>query len=599
MDKLTVVLAVLMLSFAPCRFISAQMQDVQLGMGNNDGLTVTASNATVSGSEYTTLSQEGFLPNLNAASRFLSQATLGYAMEDIEYVAEIGVEDWIAEELQKVPSFSLLDKVIEYHEIRKAGENDPDVGPYSTYIENAWWQYHMTSNDKLRQRVAFALSEFLVISKKSSLSNEPYAFGDYYDMLLEHSFGNYRDLLTDVTYHNAMGIYLTYLNNPKTDTTSNTFPDENYARELMQLFTIGLHELNPDGSIKLDNNNEPIPTYDNMDILEFSKIFTGLTWADHSNWGRSYALDDTSYTLPMVMWDEYHEPGAKLLLNNFEVPDRDPVDGNADIADALDNLFNHQNMAPFLVKYLIQRLVTSNPDPTYVERVVQVFEDNGNGVRGDLGAVVTAILVDPVARSCESGDLTDFGMLREPYVRYIQLSKAFDNSTLSGNHRNVLRDVYEAIEQTPFSSPSVFNFFQSDYQPIGAIEQAGLSAPEFQITNSVTITGYINGLYTWIVNENLAQEWDLYSGENNADYEDELSILDFSDEEQLATDEHLHILIDRLNLILAGGKLSTLTENIIIDMIKELPADDADDLRYRVKTAIYFVMSSPEYLINR
>jgi len=568
-------------------------------MGNSDDVTVTSSDATGETSSSITVQQDGFLPNLNAASRFLSQATLGYNMENIEEVATMGIEDWLDAEFAKPPSFTLLDKVVEYHDFRKAGLNDPEQGSSIRFWDYTWWQYHMTSDDLLRQRIALALSEILVISRFSGFSNEPYAFADYYDIFLENAFGNYRDILQEVTYHAAMVNYLTYMNNPKSDPIENTFPDENYARELMQLFTIGLYELNIDGSRVMDNEGNPVASYDNVDIAEFSKIFTGLTWGDRDDFGRRYPHDDTSYVVDLAMWNDYHEPGIKNLLNGFIVPDRNPVDGDADISDALDNLFDHQNTGPFISKYLIQRLVTSNPSPDYIERVATVFNNNGSGVRGDMKAVIKAILLDPIAKSCESGNDITFGMLREPFIRYVQMNKAFDNSTMSGNHRNDMDYVQEFVEQKPNTSPSVFNFFQSDNQPIGPVEQNDLVAPEFQITNSKTITGYINGLFRWIVEENPADEYGLYSGEVYESYDNEQALWDISDEVMLTDDNQLHMLVDRLNLLLAQGRLTSYTEDIIINALKAFPAEDADDRELRVRLAIYLVLSSPEYLINR
>ncbi len=579
--------------------IHAQLTTLQLGMGNDDGVTVTSSDETGQTSSSVTMAQDGFLPNQNAASRFLSQATLGYNMEDIDSVAIIGVEDWIDIQITRARDTTLLELVEGYHTYVKNGTSNPDANASIRYWDYAWWQYHMKSKDLLRQRVAFALSEFIVISRFSSFSNEPYAFADFYDILLDNAFGNYKDILTEVTYHAAMGNYLTYLNNPKSDPSQNQYPDENYARELMQLFTIGLYELNNNGSIKMDAQGNPIPTYDNDDILEFSKVFTGMTWGDRTNFGRRSPLDDTSYVIPMQMMNTYHEPGPKDLLNNFSIPDRNPVDGDADVADAIQNLFDHPNMGPFLCKFLIQRFVTSNPSPEYIDKVASTFNDDGTGTRGNLEAVIRAILLDPIAMSCDSGNDITFGMLREPFIRYVQMNRAFDNSTMSGNHRNDMRNVYELVEQKPNSSPSVFNFFQSDHQPIGPVESAGLVAPEFQITNSKTITGYVNGLYRWIIQEDPADEYDLYGGEDNTLYDDERASWNLADELALADDENLHILVDRLNLLVAGGRLTSYTEEVIINTVKEFPNDDADDTALRTRLAIYLVMSSPEYLINR
>lgn len=588
-------IALLILSCGP---VSAQYTPVVLGQGNYEGFVIQSSSQTSEGQAVNTLTHHGYMPNMNAASRFLSQATMGHNFEAIEDLAEMGVEDWIDDQLARPIAFSFLDKVKEYHQIRKDSLNDPEAGQSIFFWDFAWWQYHMTSDDVLRQRVAFALSELIVISRFSGFGNKSYAFADFYDIFMNNAFGNYRDILEEVTYHPAMGLYLTYLNNPKSDTTEGIYPDENYAREVMQLFSIGLYLLNPDGSYVLDANGDPIPTYSNLEISEFSKIFTGLSWQDRDQFFKG-ARADSSYTLDMKMFNEWHEPGVKNLLNGFTVPDRNPVDGIADISDALDNIFAHQNVGPFVSMHLIRRLVTSNPSPGFVQRVSSVFDNNGSGVRGDLSAVVRAILMDPEARDCDSGNDPTFGMLREPFVRYFQINKAFDAHTLSGNFRNEMYWVQHLVEQKPFTSPSVFNFFQNDYQPIGPVDSLDLVAPEFQITNTQSVTGFINGLYRWVIEDNPADERDLFGGEDNDGYADEISELDVSDEILLADDSHLHMLVDRLNLILAQGRLSSDAEDTIIDALKVFEQGDPEDLDLRARIAIYLVMCSPEYLINR
>lgn len=577
--------------------IYAQVDTIVIGFGSYDGVQVSASDDTQTDPN-TTLNQDGYLPNLNAAARFLSQATLGYNQAEIENVTMMGIEDWVENQVNIPMPYDLLTEVKAYHQFVKDETANPDHGSSARMWDYAWWQYHMTSDDYLRQRAALALSEILVISDKSSFGNNPYALADYYDILLQHAFGNYRDIMQEVTYHASMGVYLTYTNNPKTDIEANQYPDENYAREIMQLFTIGLYELNLDGTLKLDSIGEPIPTYDNVDILEFSKIFTGLTWADRDKFGRG-ALRDTSYIPQLVMWNDYHEPGEKFLLNDFVVPDRNPVDGDADITDALNNLFDHPNVGPFICRLLIQRMVTSNPPPEYVARIAQVFNDNGEGVRGDMKAVFKAIVLDPVAKACSSGEDPTFGKLREPFIRYFQLNKAFNASTTSGNYRNDMDYIYKYVEQKPLTSPSVFNFYQYDYQPLGPIEEEDLFAPEFQITNAQTITGWINALYRFVISENVADEYDLYSGEDNDSYADEFSTLDLSTEIMYTADDELHILIDRLNLILAQGRLTQLTVDTIVEALKKYPYDDEDDYEFRAKLAIYLVMTTPEYLINK
>ncbi len=574
----------------------SQLDTITIGFGENMPNEITASSAPESADN--TLNQAGFLPNYNAASRMLSQATLGYNFDDIEYVASVGIEDWLDLEFEKPTGISMVDKVKEYHQTVIDSVMDPDATAGIKLFDYAWWQYHMVEDDYLRQRVAFALSEIFVISRFSSFSNKGYAFAGFYDILLNNAFGNFRDLIEDVTYQPSMGRYLTYLNNPKSDTLNNQFPDENYARELMQLFTIGLYELNADGSWIYDANSLPIPTYDNEKINEFAKIFTGLSWADRPNFGYSNPTNDTTYYIDMLMFNSDHEPGEKFLLNDFVVPDRDPVDGDADIADALDNLFEHDNVGPFIGYRLIQRLVTSNPSPEYVERITQVFNDNGEGVRGDLKAVIKAILLDPEANTCSKVNDIHYGMLREPFVRYIQLNKAFYISTESGNHRNFMDYVYEYTGQKPFASPSVFNFFQYDYQPIGDVADADKFGPEFQITNAQTIAGFINGLNRWLIKDNPADEYDLFSGEENEGYADEIASLDVSNEIPYTDDNQLHILMDRLNMVLAQGRVSDPTLDIIIEVVSEYPNDDEEDKDKRVRIAAYLLMSSPEYLIK-
>ncbi len=580
-------------------FIIAQVDTIVLGFGGYEGVSITASGNSSESDPDNSINQDGYLPNLNAAARFLSQSTLGYNYNDIESVTLLGIEDWISDQMENKPiPFTLLDKVTEYRQFARDGLNNQEINSNSRMWDYSWWQYHMTSDDLLRQKVALALSEIIVVSEKSPFGNNGFALGDYYDVLLSNSFGNFRDLLQDVTYHASMGVYLTYLNNPKTDTLKNQYPDENYARELMQLFTIGLYELNNDGTRILDNDGDPISTYDNDDILEFSKIFTGLTWADRPNFG-SNPYRDTSYIAEMAMWNNFHEPGVKNLLNGFQVPDRDPVDGNADISDALDNLFDHPNVGPFISTLLIQRMVTSNPPAEYIDRVASAFNDNGQGVRGDMKAVVNAILLDPIAKACDSGTDPQFGKLREPFLRYFQINKAFNANTTSGDYRNDMDYVYRFVQQKPLASPSVFNFYQMDYQPLGPVNDANLFAPEFQITSSQTIAGWIDGLYRFVMNENIADEYDIYSGEQNADYDDEISTIDLTTEMTMTNDNELHILIDRLNLLLAQGRLSEPTIEKIVAALKQFDNDDESDMELRVKLAIYLVMSSPEYLINR
>lgn len=577
--------------------VSAQRDTVTLGYG---GLPVnmTVSSSTPPGNPQNTMNQNGFLPNKNAASRFLQHASLGHNLTEIDQVTQMGYESWVDSQFVVPKSFSILQKIRDYHKIIKDSTANPAATVGSRPWRYAWWQYFMSSPDLLRQKVALALSEICVISENSAFGGNAYAMGPYYDILLDHAFGNYKDLLRDITYNPAMSVYLTHLNNPKSNPATNTYPDENYAREIMQLFTIGTVLLNNDGTEILDNEGRPIDAYNNDDILEFSKIFTGLTWADRTQFG-SGARNDTSYIPDLVMWNNFHEPGVKNLLNGFEVPNRVPVDGVADINDALQNLFDHPNTPPFVCKRLIQRMVTSNPSPAYVNDVANVFINNGSGIRGDMKAVIKAILLHQEAKGCENCDVPVYGMLREPMVRYFQIHKAFNAFSTSGNYRNDLSNLVVLTGQRPLASPSVFNFFQSDFQPIGPIADADLFGPEFQITNAQTIQGFVNGLYRWLFDGDISDEFGLYTGEPSANYSNQIASLDLSTEVNLTNNDQLHILLDRLNLILANGALSENTLETIKTVLEQFPNVSTTEKRQKVTLAIYLVMTSPDYQIKR
>lgn len=607
-------------------FLFAQATPQLIGAGQTPNIIVTTSNAQATTAGENTLSNEGFIPNNNAASRFLQQAGFGPNYNEIMALGSTGLEAWLEQQFTIPRGLNCVNRVIEINNIKNAGAGTPDGGAWDWFWDYAFWEYSMTTSDVLRQRTALALTEILVISRNSGFGENPYPFASFYDMLVDNAFGNYRDILGAVTRQSAMGLYLTYMNNPKQDTIYELdwdvwppdtlsrqviFPDENYAREVMQLFTIGLCELNIDGTCKKEENGVDIPTYDNVDIAEFSKIFTGYTWATQFSWcergfGCPSADFDGDYARNMVMNDNFHEPGPKTLLNGHVVQPRNPVDGEADIEEALDNLFNHPNVGPFIGKLLIQRLVTSNPSPAYVERVARAFngESHYSSERGDMQAVIKAILLDDEARNCQSQNDINFGMLREPFVRYLQLVHSFDLSSPSGVYRNVMYSIADQFGQKIFTSPSVFNFFQQDYQPIGPIEQEGLYAPEFQITNSQTIAGYMNALNNWLFFGNVVDDWG-WGYEGSVDYDNDRAVLDFSAEVTLVDNDKLPALLDRLDLILAHGQLSQRTKSTIIAVVKEMPIEGYNEantqmLRLnRVQMAVYLVMASPEYLINK
>ena len=354
---------------------------------------------------------------------------------------------------------------------------------YGDYKEYAWWNRAMgvpklrpdaTESqlpDPLRQRVAFALSQVLVISDRpEDLAVVPQGMANYYDVLLTHSFGNYRDLLRDVSLHPCMGMYLSHLGNRKPDPANNIFPDENYAREVMQLFSIGLWMLNPDGTRQLDPDGQPIPSYDNTNITEFARVFTGLAFGGTNV---NFGLWPRDFTTPMKGWDAEHDLAPKSLLLGATTPARAASPGStgtatlADVDAAIDNLFHHPNTGPFIAIRLIQRLVTSNPTPAYVGRVAAAFADNGSGVRGDMQAVVKAILLDPEARDYAALADPQFGKVREPFLRCVNFARAFNASAPAGFYA---LDAFtlDHIEE-PLKSPSVFNFYLPTYSPPGPI----------------------------------------------------------------------------------------------------------------------------------
>lgn len=518
--------------------------------------------------------------SMEEASRFLSMATLGADYEEIQRVAEIGKEKWLEDQFNQPAGYN-LPYTLELLEL--AYENKYEE--FQTFRRYSWWQQVMTSPDLLRQRVAFALSEIFVVSDRVDiLESHPEGLSSYYDVLLRNAFGNFRDLFLDVTLHPVMGVYLSHMNNKKADPEINRFPDENYARESMQLFSIGLDELNQDGTIRKDSEGFPIATYDNTDITELAKVFTGLVSAPS---GSIFFDDDRiNFIDPMVMNEEFHETGEKILLNSQVLPSGQS--GMKDIEDAIDNLFNHPNTGPFICKKLIQRLVTSNPEPEYVKRVSDVFADNGSGVRGDLRAVIKAILLDKHASGpAQTGNAT-FGKFHEPWVRYVSVLRQFNAVTPDGHYFN---DGYAAqffLNQHVLSSPSVFNFFLPDFKPNGIIGENNLVAPEFQIITSSTIINYPNMVFIMaFLGELLSlpeRDGTFFLPVNDAEF-------DFGDEIALAHDPGA--LVDRLDLILTYGQMSEGMKKIIIDAINNF-----EDPLLRVQTALYLFMISPEFVVQ-
>jgi len=386
--------------------------------------------------------------------RMLEQTTFGARLEDINRLAGLDPESWIDQQMA-LPATYMSNGLY-------ASQNDR----WNEYI-NVWWRQSIEAEDQLRQRVAFALSQIFVISASDGLGDEQPGLANYYDILTRHSFGNYRELLEEITLNPIMGEYLSMKGNHKPDAELNLRPDENYARELLQLFSIGLSLLNEDGTTINDADGVPLPTYDQDTVEAFAHVFTGWHFAnaEHFRWPKN-----KDFINPMVPWHDFHDKGEKKLLNGFVVPAGQSAE--KDLEDALDNIANHPNVGPFIVKHLITKLVTSNPSPEYVRDVVQVFNSNAQGERGNLGSTIKALLMHSEAREGHLSHPKTFGKTKEPLLRITQLWRAFEPDAIHPQFNYAW--VGDELQQAPLASPSVFNFFAPDFSQPGRIRDNGL-----------------------------------------------------------------------------------------------------------------------------
>ena len=499
------------------------------------------------------------------AFRLLEQGTFGPVLQDIESVAKSGPEAWINEQML-MPATYLSD-----------GLAQANSQQWNEYI-NVWWRHTVKADDQLRQRVAFALSEILVVSADSGLGDEQSALANYYDLLLRNAFGNYRDLLEDVTLSPVMGEYLSMKGNRKPDASENIQPDENYAREVLQLFSIGQVLLNNDGTVKLDTDGVPLPAYDQSTIENFARVFTGWHFAnaDHFIWPKQ-----SDYILPMQPWEEYHDTDAKTLLNGTTLTAG--LTARQDMNAALDNIFNHENVGPFIAKQLIQRLVTSNPSPQYVSDVAAVFNSNMAGERGSLASTIKAILMHSEARQGHLDNPDTFGKLKEPLIRLTQVWRAFQPQTIPFAFNYSWAE--NELGQAPLSSPSVFNFFRPSYSQPGEINDRGLVSPEFQILDETSIIKITNRL--------LANT--LWSHNFKHDTQGQRIAIDISTEMDLEADREA--LLDHLDLLMLGGHMSADLRYEINLLMDARSYENAAS--QRVVEAIFLIATSPEAAIQR
>ncbi len=512
------------------------------------------------------------------AARFLTQATFGAKPDEIDFVSRIGPRAWVETQFNT----QSMDSHWNYSMVRFGPPNCMVCeASYINAVMESFWLQAIQGPDQLRQRTAFALSQIFVVSNvNSQIDSVVGAHASYLDMLSRNAFGNFRTLLENVSTHPAMGQYLSHFRNEKEDPATGKLPDENFAREIMQLFTIGLWELNLDGSRRLDGDGNPIPTYQQSDVSGLAKVFTGWSWSCativHSCWA---GWDGQPWSQQMRNYPDHHSSSEKRFLNVL-IPAN--TSGEESLRIALDALFYHPNVGPFIGHQLIQRFVTSNPSPAYVRRVASAFNDNGQRVRGDMRAVLRAVLLDNEAIQISFSQNRNAGKLREPILRFSVWMRAFDvKNNFSTYPIWNLEDSVSSIGQNPLRAPSVFNWYRPDYSPPGDVMARNLVAPEFQISHETTVTGYVNFI-TYVIERGFSP------GHYNSllpDYSHEISLAGNPD-----------ALLDRLNLLLTYGQLSTSTREIVREAIVSIPANQATS---RVHTAIALIMVSPDFLVQR
>lgn len=499
------------------------------------------------------------------ASRFLQQATFGATRADITQVQSLGFDGWITDQMVR-PRTSHWDWLVSNGFAVSANVNNTNG------FDNTVWRQIISEPGQLRQRVGMALSEMLVVSINGlNVSWRQFTAAAWLDTLLDNAFGNFRTLLERITFNPGMASFLTFLNNRRANPATGSMPDENYARELMQLFTIGLNRLNMDGTLQL-SGGQPIDTYTPQDVSQLARVFTGLSLDSNDN------STPDRYRRPLIVNASNHESGASTFLG-ATVPAG--TDGVAAVGIALDTIFAHPNVPPFVSRQLIQRLVTSNPSAAYVGRVAAIFANNGAGVRGDLRAVVRAILLDPEARA-DTANGSASGKLREPVVRLANWARAF-GATSSGGLWPIgdTSSSTNRLAQSFGRAPSVFNFFRPGYTPPNtAIANASRVAPEFQITNEPSVVAYVNYMQGVIQNG--------IGNDVRADYAPLIA---------LAADSGA--LVDEVNLLLAAGQLSAATVAAIRAAVDSISATATNGPTNRVYTAILLTMASPEYITQR
>jgi uncharacterized protein (DUF1800 family) len=553
------------------------------------------------------------------AAQFLTRATFGPTQpqidqlaSEVEQLGELGAfAAWIDRQFEMPPSqhHALTRQMIldDGYDLLDSG-----VRP-GAYREFAWWHIALTGEDQLRQRMAWALYQIAPVNtdapgafeRRLDASGQPAYLGlsNYYDMLVRNAFGNYRDLLLGITLHPVMGVFLSHAQNPKGVPEIGQFPDENFAREVMQLFSIGLYELRPNGRLEGERQNKPpIETYDNFTIEAMARVFTGLSFA-----GIPFDSRGRNYHEPMQMFDDYHDTDSKTILSNVVLPANQP--GMQDISDTMDTIAQHPNVGPFIARLLIQRFVKSNPTSAYIQSVAEAFADNGAGVRGDMRAVIKAVLLHPEAlNSLEikadrkapallvSATDTERSRLREPILRYTAFLRAFNPGSTHPTGRLLISNVMDEPLQTPYRVPSVFSFYDPDYAPAGSVQAyetskkipgGRLSAPEFEIMTPNAITAMNSLLYK-----------DIKQGGHDGFYTTAASgeslpyriALDFTEQQNAADIDEL---MEQLNILLCRGAMSDAARDAIIPLIQK----GIWSKSVRTQAAVLMTVTAPDCVV--
>jgi uncharacterized protein (DUF1800 family) len=532
------------------------------------------------------------------AARFILKASLAATEAEIADIRSVGFVAW----LDKQMDIPISQSGVAW--LSSRGYDQVTVDEYynqNQFADYMVWNQLIASPDPVRKRLAYALSQFFVVSTNGiEIQWQSNAVAAYWDVLNRNALGNFRQLLEDVTLNPAMGVYLSTLDNRKEDTRTGRVPDENYAREVMQLFTIGLNELNNDGTKKIGTTGQPIETYTNSDVSNLARVFTGYSY-DYANLVRTPSVRFPSQSVapvesvirPMTSdttrWSRPQTTSEHSMLEKTFLGTTIPANTDAPTSMklALDALFNHPNVGPFFSKQMIQRLVTSNPSAGYVDRVAKIFNNNGSGVRGDLRAVFKAILLDDEATNATGLTSPTFGKVREPVLRFTQWARNFGATSRTGNWTIAnLSNPGTSLGQSPLRAPSVFNFYRPGYVPANtAIATNALVAPEFQIVTEVSVAGYINFMASTIGSVN---------GVNNdvkATYTRELAIV-----------SDTAALLNRLSLLLSGNQLTDTTKATIKAALDAMTVTDTSalaDKERRVYLATLLVFASPDYLVQK